>query len=84
MLIPTSRGAIPVTIHGSKQASQLGRYMAAVGTYLRTGDTEALDQFEGRTIAGHRLITDSETLSSLAQSGALQLEDIYAGPESSS
>jgi hypothetical protein len=66
MLIPTSRGAIPVTIHGSEQASQLGRYMSAVGKYLRTGDTDALEEFEGQSIAGHLLITDPDTLSSLA------------------
>lgn len=84
MLVPTSRGTTPVTIHGSTEASQLGRYMSAVGKYLRTGDTDALDEFKGQSISGHRLITDPDTLSSLAQAGALQLEDIYAGPESSS
>lgn len=84
MLIPTARGTTPVTIRGSEQASQLGRYMSAVGKYLRTGDTGALDEFEGQAIAGHRLITDPDTLSSLAQAGALELDDIYALPESSS
>jgi len=56
--------------------------MSAVGKYLRTGDTDALDVFEGQSIAGHRLITDPDTLSSLAQAGALQLDEIYALPES--
>lgn len=37
MLIPTTLGTSPITVRGSKQASQLGRYMAAVGKYLRTG-----------------------------------------------
>ena len=78
MLIPT------VMVHGSKQASQLGRYMSAVGQYLRTGKTDALDEFEGQSISGHPLITDAETLSSLAQAGALQLDEIYAVPEASS
>ena len=84
MLVPTSRGTIPVVIQGSRQASQLGRYMSAVGRYLRTGNTEALDKFQGQSIAGHPLITDPEVLSSLAQAGALQLDEIYAMPESSS
>lgn len=84
MLIPTSRGATPVVIRGSEQASQLGRYMSAVGQYLRTGDTDALDEFEGQSIAGHALITDPDVLNSLAQTGALQLDSIYAVPESSS
>ncbi len=84
MLVPTSRGATPVVIHGSTEASRLGRYMSAVGRYLRTGDTDALGEFEGQSIAGHPLITDPEMLSSLAQAGALQLDEIYALPESSS
>lgn len=84
MLIPTSRGATPVVIHGSKKASQLGRYMSAVGQYLKTGNADALDEFEGQSIAGHTLITDPDVLNSLAQAGALQLDSIYAVPESSS
>jgi len=58
--------------------------MSAVGQYLRTGKTDALDEFEGQSIVGHRLITDPDTLSSLAQAGALQLDEIYALPDSSS
>ena len=81
MLIPTSRGATPATVRGSAQASQLGRYMAAVGKFLRTGEADDLEEFEGQTLAGHPLITDPETLMSLAEAGALQLDSIYAVPE---
>ncbi|MGO9404238.1 MAG: hypothetical protein ACLPVW_12300 [Terriglobales bacterium] len=84
MLIPTALGTSPVVVRGSKQASQLGRYMAAVGKYLRTGDSDSLDEFRGKSIGGHLLITDPDTLGSLAQAGALQLDEIYALPESSS
>jgi hypothetical protein len=73
-----------VTVHGSKAASQLGRYMSAVGKYLRSGDTDALSKFKGKSIGGHVLITDPNTLSVLAQAGALTLDEIYALPESSS
>jgi hypothetical protein len=84
MLLPTSSGPTPIVIRGSKEASQLGAYMAAVGKYLRTGETDALQQFTGKTIAGgHPLITDPEQLSALAQAGALQLDEIYALSESS-
>jgi hypothetical protein len=58
--------------------------MSAVGKFLRTGDTRPLTKFKGKTIAGHGLITDPDMLSSLAQAGALQLEEIYAMPEQSS
>jgi hypothetical protein len=84
MLIPTSRGTTPTAIHGSEQASQLGRYMSAVGKYLKTGNTGALQEFEGQSIGGHRLITDPTTLNHLAEAGSLQLDSIYALPESSS
>lgn len=84
MLVPTRRGVTPVVIHGSQQASQLGRYMSAVGQYLKTGNTDALQEFEGQSIGGHRLITDPTTLNYLAEAGSLQLDAIYALPESSS
>ena len=84
MLVPTAVGNAPVTVRGSKQASELGKYMAAVGKYLRTGDVEGLGKFEGKSIGGHALITDPDLLSSLAQAGALTLDEIYALPEASS
>ncbi|MBZ5689716.1 MAG: hypothetical protein LAP86_32360 [Acidobacteriia bacterium] len=84
MLVPTTVGNAPVTVRGSKQASELGKYMSAVGKYLRTGDVEALGKFEGKSIGGYPLITDPELLSSLAQAGALTLDEIYAIPEASS
>lgn len=84
MLVPTPRGKTPVVVHGSAQASLLGRYMSAVGNYLNTGDAEGLDEFKGELIGSHRLITDLDVLDSLAQAGELQLDEIYALPESSS
>ena len=84
MLVPTTVGNAPVTVRGSKQASELGKYMSAVGKYLRTGDVEGLGKFVGKSIGGHALITDPDLLSSLAQAGALTLDEIYAVPEASS
>jgi hypothetical protein len=84
MLIPTTLGVTPIIVRRSKQASLLGRYMSAVGQYLRTGDTKGLANFQGRSIGSYPLITDPDTLSSLAQAGALLLDEIYALPESSS
>lgn len=84
MLVPTTLGTTAITVRGSKQASLLGRYMSAVGYYLRTGGTKALAEFKGASIGGHGFITDPETLNILAEAGSLQLERIYALPESSS
>jgi hypothetical protein len=52
--------------------------MSAVSKYLRTGDVDGLAEFEGKSIGGHALITDPDILSSLAQAGALTLDEIYA------
>ncbi|HTS07860.1 MAG TPA: hypothetical protein VMP68_19965 [Candidatus Eisenbacteria bacterium] len=84
MLVPTVLGNTPATVRGSKEASQLGRYMSAVGRYLRTGETRGLAKFKRKSIAGHVLITDPDILSSLAEAGALTLDEIYATPEASS
>jgi hypothetical protein len=78
MLSPTEFGMEPITVRGSREASQLGKYLSAVGEYLRTGTSKALQKFKGKKIGGQALITDLELLRTLAQAGALQLEDIYA------
>ena len=83
MLVPTSLGNAPVTVRGSKEASELGKYMSAVGKYLRTGDVKGLARFQGKNISGQPLITDPDLLSSLAHAGALTLDEIYALPEAS-
>jgi hypothetical protein len=80
MLAPTEFGMEPITIRGSRQASQLGKYLAAVREFLHSGNAEPVSRFEGKRIGGHALITDPKTLRMLAQAGALQLEDIYAAP----
>lgn len=84
MLIPTEKGITRASVRGSKSASLLGRYMSAVGKYLTTGDAGALEEFEGQTVGGYQLVTDLQVLSTLAQAGALQLDEIYALPGSSS
>ena len=62
----------------------LGRYLSAVGQFLRTGEAGLLAEFEGKSVGGRPLITNPDTLAELAQAGALQLDQIYALPESSS
>ena len=60
------------------------RWYRGAREILVQAKSSALEEFEGQSIAGHLLITDPETLSVLAQAGALQLDEIYALPESSS
>jgi hypothetical protein len=83
MLVLTSRGMIPGTIRGSEKASENSRYLSAVGQFFRRGTTEALREFEGKKIGGFAYITDTKTLTSLAEAGVRNLETIYAAPETS-
>jgi hypothetical protein len=85
MKSPTATGMVPTTIRGSKEASILGRYLSTVGKFLRgKANADALREFEGKSVGGRPLITDLDTLRKLAHAGALQPEDIYAGPQVSS
>ena len=80
--IPGALGPTAVPIHGSKKATRVSNYLNAVGTYLRTGDQSKLRAFEGVKVGPRgrpiKLITDPATLSSLAEAGALQLDQLYA------
>lgn len=84
MRSPTGQGMEPLKVRGSRQASLLGKYLSAVGQAVRTGQTDALAKFEGKSIAGRVLITDVDTLTRLGQAGLLELDEIYAVPGQSS
>jgi hypothetical protein len=64
--IPGPDGRIEMTAHGSREASKVARYKAAVNRLL-AGDLSALAPWHGRKIAGVELITDGRTLKALAQ-----------------
>jgi hypothetical protein len=80
--IPTALGPMRVPVYGSKASSKLSKYANAINRYLRTGDTSRIRPFKGKTVrvGGKRieLITDPATLSSLAQAGALRVDQLYA------
>lgn len=44
------------------------------------GAEAALKAFEGKTVGGHRLITDTKLLTELEEAGQLDFEDLYAPP----
>jgi hypothetical protein len=64
--IPGPNGPIDITAHGSKEATELARYKAAVNRLLG-GDLNALAPWDGKKIAGVELITAGSTLKELAQ-----------------
>ena len=83
MKVLTDQGFEPTVIRGSKQAKVLASYTSAVGYFLRTGDSERLDEFEGLEIAGRSLITDPQKLIVLARAGELDLHELYVHPDQS-
>jgi hypothetical protein len=80
--VPTALGPVAVPIYGSKNAKEISDYLNAVALYLRKGDASRLERFKGKPVGvrGQKveLITDPETLSSLALAGALQFDQLYA------
>jgi hypothetical protein len=80
--IPTALGPTAIPIRGSKSATRVSNYLNAVGIYLRTGNQSKLKKFDGMKVGPRgrqvELITDPAALSSLAEAGALQLDQLYA------
>lgn len=63
-----------VAFRGSIRAATVGRYWAAVRTYVERGDATALLKFRGRSIIDAqgrrlRLVTDLDVIRSLARAG---------------
>lgn len=83
LAIPTPNGVREVAIRGSKQATQLGKYWAAVQKYLQTGNASALARFHRTRIADASgknipLILDTTVLDQLGSAGVLSFESLYA------
>jgi hypothetical protein len=76
MWLLTPLGYVPVSL-GSRNASLNGKHSAAVQKFLRTGDDSVLKPFIGKRVASHELVTDPRIVSTLADAGALRLNDLY-------
>jgi len=80
--VPTALGLTTVPIRGNKSATQVAKYLNAVGAYLRKGEEGQLKKFRGMKVGPKNqqieLITDPRTLSSLAEAGALRIDQLYA------
>lgn len=64
--IPGLYGPVEMRAHGSKEATQVAKYKAAVNRFLG-GDLNALVPWHGKKIAGIELITDGRTLKDLTR-----------------
>ncbi|HUF97154.1 MAG TPA: hypothetical protein VMM60_03420 [Ilumatobacter sp.] len=67
----------PVDVRGSRTASSIGRYHAAVRKYLNTGDATALSPFLGKSVGGVELETDLDVLDEMGRRGEFDFESIY-------
>jgi hypothetical protein len=81
--IATPDGLREIGVRGSRQASALGQYAAAVERYLSTGDFAPLAQFSGKGVRDDKgnmvtFLTDRVLLKKLASAGELSYESIYA------
>jgi hypothetical protein len=83
--ILTNEGALSVTARGSRERELAGRHRATVLRVLRGQEpTSALEQYRGKTVGGHELVSDFELLSALAQADAVgQLGPLYISPDAS-
>jgi hypothetical protein len=80
-MIPTPQGPQEIRIRGSREASRLGRYWAAVDKYYENGDV-SLQKFSGESITAvdgtkHPLLTDLDVLNRLGSAGVLSFESLY-------
>lgn len=82
MLVYTEGQEQKITVSQYREASKLGRYMAAVGRFLNTNDIDHLKGFVGRWVKDREkkrypLETDPNALYRLAITGSESFEQVY-------
>jgi hypothetical protein len=83
--IVTNQGRLVVTAHGSRERNLAGRHRATYFGVLENKEpTLALEEFRGKKVGGHELISDFERFSILAQAGVVgQVGSLYVSPDAS-
>jgi hypothetical protein len=79
MNILTSQGRVDVIVRNSSERRLLHGYELAL-TRFRAGKDGAeagLEAFEGQTVAGHTLVTDTNLLIQLEEAGQLDFDNLY-------
>jgi hypothetical protein len=81
--ILANEGAVATTARGSRERELAGKHRATVMGVLRgTEPKSALQQYRGKKVGGHELVSDYAQLVSLAQAGVVgQLESLYVSPD---
>jgi len=77
----TPAGKVAIAVRGSRRASRVASYWAAVDRFLKTGDMEPLHQFEGESLhigkSIYPFVTDPRVLERLGHAGEVSFEDLY-------
>jgi hypothetical protein len=81
--IITDLGPLVVNARGSRERELAGRHRAVFIRVLRGREpASVLDQFRGKKVGGHELISDFDRLSIPAGAGVLEhLDSLYVSPE---
>ncbi len=79
MTVLTSRGPVDVIVRNSRKRKLLHRYELALRMFRagEDGAEAALKAFEGKTVGGHTLITDTNLLIQLEEAGQLDFDGLY-------
>lgn len=81
--VPSADGTREIAVRGSKRASLLGEYWAALQRYLETGDASRLAEFRGKSVKAADgteipLLTDRAELNRMGSAGVLSFESLYS------
>jgi len=79
MTVLTRKGRVAAIVRNSRERRLLHDYESAVRSFRANEDgaEEELKSFEGKTIGGHELITDSRLLIELEEADELDFENLY-------
>lgn len=79
MTVLTAQGPTIVFVRGSLERTRLARYDIALRKWRagEDGADKALMAFQGQTVGGHVLITDSDLLIQLEEAGELDFDTFY-------
>jgi hypothetical protein len=80
--LPSHRGLVEVFLNDSRESSRVGEFWNAVGLLINTGDSSAVQLFEGDGVTDingriHFFLTDLAELRRQASFGTLRFESIY-------
>jgi hypothetical protein len=80
MEVLTSHGRISVVVRNSRERRLLHDYENALTMFrgAEDGAEAELKKFEGKTVGGYELITDTKLLIELEEAGQLDFENLYS------